>query len=288
MTTEPPSHCPCCGQSTPQEFRFARNGCRIVRCTVCGTGRAVVGAFNADAYYSASYFNGGLADGYADYVGSEAILRAGFRKIVDLIKRRGVTGGTLLEVGCAYGFLLQEARNDFTVHGVEICGEAVAWCHAQGLENVHRGVVDEGVLDTVGTADVIVMLDVIEHLETPDRTFDMVARRLRPGGLLVVTTGDWGSPVARLTGASWRLMTPPQHLWYFTRAGMARLAARHGLEIVELRHPAKTVPLSLILFQLARMFGMDPRAGGGCLKAASGLGVPVNLFDAMQVVLRKA
>jgi hypothetical protein len=44
------------------------------------------------------------------------------------------------------------------------------------------------------------------------------------------------------------------------------------------------VPASLIIFQLRRMLGM--RAGSPAY--ASRLGVPVNLFDAMRVVLRKA
>jgi len=48
-------------------------------------------------------------------------------------------------------------------------------------------------------------------------------------------------------------------------------------------HPWKTVPLSLIAFQLARMAGLHRRAQS----SASQIGVPVNLFDAMRVVLRK-
>jgi hypothetical protein len=48
-------------------------------------------------------------------------------------------------------------------------------------------------------------------------------------------------------------------------------------------HPGKIVPLSLIVFQLKRMIGMR----GSQLSAASRIGVPVNLFDAMRVVLRK-
>jgi hypothetical protein len=43
------------------------------------------------------------------------------------------------------------------------------------------------------------------------------------------------------------------------------------------------VPISLILFQISRMLGIRSRG----LPAASRLGLPVNLFDAMRVVLRK-
>ena len=86
---------------------------------------------------------------------------------------------------------------------------------------------------------------------------------------------------ARLAGRSWRLMTPPQHLWYFTPASMARLSASTGLRMERCEHPWKLVPISLISFQVARMLGA--RAKG---PAGSRLGIPVNLFDAMRCLLR--
>jgi hypothetical protein len=54
-----------------------------------------------------------------------------------------------------------------------------------------------------------------------------------------------------------------------------------GLRVESLAHPAKTVPLSLILFQLRRMLGLRGRVTAGSV------GIPVNLFDAMRIVLRK-
>jgi hypothetical protein len=54
--------------------------------------------------------------------------------------------------------------------------------------------------------------------------------------------------------------------------------------VEHLDHPWKTVPASLIAFQLRRMLGLRAAAG----TRASRIGVPVNLFDAMRVVLRKS
>jgi len=47
-------------------------------------------------------------------------------------------------------------------------------------------------------------------------------------------------------------------------------------------HPWKIVPASLIVFQLRRMLGMRSAS------TASRIGIPINKFDAMRVVLRKA
>jgi SAM-dependent methyltransferase len=131
---------------------------------------------------------------------------------------------------------------------------------------------------------VIVLFDVIEHLPDPRATLALCYESLNPGGVLVLTTGDFGSPLARLAGVRWRLMTPPQHLWFFTEESVRRLATGLGFSIERVDHPWKIVPGSLIIFQLRRML----RIGAGCPAGASGIGVPVNLFDAMRLVLRKA
>jgi hypothetical protein len=108
-----------------------------------------------------------------------------------------------------------------------------------------------------------------------------LARVLAPGGVIVLTTGDFASLAARALRSTWRLMTPPQHLWFFTASSMERLAAGAGLEIASLAHPWKIVPLSLVAYHLGRMAGVRVKL------PASRVGLPINLFDAMRVVLRK-
>ena len=80
-------------------------------------------------------------------------------------------------------------------------------------------------------------------------------------------------------------MTPPQHLWYFTLDSITRMAAAVGLEVYEVSHPWKRVPISLIVQLIGRYTGLElPRSA---LTSLSKLGMPVNLFDTMRVVLRK-
>ena len=273
--------CPACSRATDHLLRFQKNGSDILQCTVCGLGRAETSDFDPTTYYTADYFSGGHADGYSDYRGAEAVLRREFAGTVDFI--RGFRpGGKLLEVGCAYGFFLQEASRHFEVAGIELADDAAAHCRGQGL-NVLQGVADEAHLEQIGCVDVIVLLDVIEHLPQPRETLDLCSRQLNPGGLIVISTGDFASMVARLSGPKWRLMTPPQHLWYFTPDSMRRMSAGLGLAVERLDHPWKTVPASLILFQLRRMFGVR----GAPVTTGSSIAVPVNLFDAMRIVLRK-
>jgi len=273
--------CPACAEPTEHRLLYSKNGCDILRCGQCGLGRAQASGFDPGSYYTDDYFSGGHADGYADYRGAEPVLRREFAGTVDFIRRHR-DGGRLLDVGCAYGFFLQEAKRFYDVAGIEIAEDAAAYCRQQGLR-VLSGVADEGNLARFGKLDVIVLLDVIEHLPNPQETLALCARHLNEGGIIVITTGDFASPYARLARTHWRLMTPPQHLWYFTRASMERFARPLGLHVGSFDHPWKVVPISLITFQLRRMVGL--RSSG--TPAASRVGVPVNLFDAMRIVLRK-
>jgi SAM-dependent methyltransferase len=273
--------CPACGQVTAHRFLYAKDGCDIVKCEQCGLGRSKSSGFDPSAYYTGDYFSGQHADGYADYVGAEPVLRREFAHTVEFL-RRFCTRGRLLELGCAYGFFLQEAKPFFDVSGIELAEDAAAHCRRNGLQ-VRSGVADDRALREIGTVDAIVLLDVIEHLPDPHGTLQLCARHLNPGGVLMLTTGDFGSLAARLAGPRWRLMTPPQHLWFFTQPSMRRLGESLGLRIESIDHPWKIVPLSLILYQVRRMLGLSVRGD----RATSRIGLPVNLFDAMRVVLRK-
>lgn len=273
--------CPACGVARAHIFKFSKNQCDILQCSACGLGRTRARAFDPNTYYAETYFSGGQTDGYADYRGAEPVLRREFSGTVEFI-RQFRPSGKLIELGCAYGFFLQEAKPYFEVAGIELAAEAAAHCRAQGLKVV-TGVADEPTLSALGSADVFVLLDVIEHLPDPYETLRLCVERLNPGGVIVITTGDFASPLARMAGAAWRLMTPPQHLWFFTPESIRRISARLAVSVESIGHPWKLVPVSLLLFQLRRMLGLRTVkiAKGG------GAGLPVNLFDAMRIVLRK-
>jgi hypothetical protein len=123
------------------------------------------------------------------------------------------------------------------------------------------------------------MLDVIEHMADPGEALARLHGALRPGAPLVITTGDFGSPLARAMGKRWRLMTPPQHLWFFSPATLGALLARHGFAVERVEHPWKRVPIALIAYQAARYLGGQALVERLPLRGA----VPVNLFDAMRV-----
>ena len=276
--------CPACATETRHVLLWRKNGCDVVKCAACGLGSAAAEKFDPAAYYTAAYFDGTAADGYADYAGSESVIRAEFGGIVEAL-RRIVPHGKLLEIGAAYGFFLMEAQAYFDVRGVEMADEAAAFARSRGL-NVISGPATREVFAQGGPVDAVVMLDAIEHLEDPAAVVQLCAEHLKPGGVVLITTGDFGAPLARLSGSRWRLMTPPQHLWYFTPNSLGKMAARFGLRVETATHPWKRVPLALVLYQLGRMLGVKLSAEH--LAPFGRFGLPLNLYDAMRVTLRKS
>jgi 2-polyprenyl-3-methyl-5-hydroxy-6-metoxy-1,4-benzoquinol methylase len=268
--------CPSCGQPTSHRLCYLKWGYPIYSCSECGLGSTSLESdVELSTIYDQSYFQGGRADGYADYAASAPVLRREFRRLIELTLRPRVSEGALLEVGCAYGYLLEEASSFYRCQGVELSSAALEVCREKGLEVVS----DMEDLDSGNLFDITVMLDVIEHLPAPGQTLEQIRARMRPGGLLVLTTGDWGSLLARVMGRNWRLMTPPQHLWFFTAHSLRLLLHRSGFQVESIEHPWKIVPLDLVLYQVTRRLGLP----GVTAAWMTRVGLPLNLFDALRV-----
>ena len=160
--------CHACGNTTDHEWQYEKCGHDIWKCHQCGTGfTETSGDFQPEQIYSDEYFSGGRRDGYADYAASESVLRRDFRSVLEEMKSLGCSSGNLLEIGCAYGFFLAEARRTFRVTGIEVSECAAKSARARGLE-VFTAAADDRSIGRHGPYDAVVMLDVIEHLLDPN------------------------------------------------------------------------------------------------------------------------
>ncbi len=211
----------------------------MVGCSRCGA--LYVGqdpaAIDFDALYGEAYYTGGSDAVFADYVGQEAARRAHARRKLAVLRHlppRIPRSGRLLDVGCAAGFFLAEARAHYEVQGVELSTWSSAYARDRLQLPVITGTLAQAALPSAHF-DVITLWDVIEHVPDPVPLLAEAARVLRPGGRLVLSTGDWGSAYARSRGAAWHLMTPPWHLTMFSRATLQRAAERVGLRVVAWR-----------------------------------------------------
>ena len=129
--------CNLCGAPIDRrrDLRWEKDGFDIVRCPSCGTLiRADPPSYDAlDEIYGPAYFSDASGttrgQGYADYLGEEANHRANAVARVRLLEHHQ-QAGRLLDVGCAAGFFLDEARRaGWQVQGVEFSTEMAGEVH---------------------------------------------------------------------------------------------------------------------------------------------------------------
>jgi len=76
--------------------------------------------------------------------------------------------------------------------------------------------------------DVILLSHVLEHLPDPDQLMSDAGKVLHPGGTMIVSVPLFGSVLTAVMGKRDFFITPPEHLTYFSHAGLGRLLERHG------------------------------------------------------------
>lgn len=273
--------CAVCGAEAARP-KLRVGGQQILECAACGLAWWQPGAdFAPESIYDAAYFRGSQARGYDDYGGEEAALRDSFAR---RLARLGAPapGARLLDVGAAFGFAVAEARRaGWRAFGVEVSTAA-----AGAARRIAPGCV--AVAHALRTPfpdacfSAVTLWDVLEHLADPHAAVAEIGRILRPGGRLVLSTGDAGSLVARLSGPRWHLYTLPEHLFFYGRRSLRRLLADHGLRVEHMRAEGSSYRVGYLWERLRKTLlrrSAPPRRRF----PGSELRLPINLFDIVTV-----
>lgn len=196
-----------------------------------------------DELYGRAYYEDGEV-GYSGYIRifreySDAFARIFDRRERDL--RRITDGRRLLEVGCAYGFLLDRLRSrGWEVTGVEVSPLSSSYAREELHLDVRTGTLDAAGLKQ-GSFDVVLLLDVLEHLHDPYAVLATIRGLLAPDGILVVQCPwelfHWEEVAeAILAGKRPGTIEPdavPAHLYFFQPATLEAVLEKAGFRILE-------------------------------------------------------
>jgi 2-polyprenyl-3-methyl-5-hydroxy-6-metoxy-1,4-benzoquinol methylase len=246
--------CAVCGNDTYHSLRKAKLA-HLHRCAACGlvSVRKMPAAAELRAVYGEAYFRNARSEesGYEDYEADRyCIVKTAGRRL-DLIERYAPERGRLLDVGCALGFFIETARRrGWEVDGVDVSEHATSYAReALGLR-ARTGTLDEAGYEPA-SFDVLTLWDVIEHVTDPVATLRHCRALLHDRGLVVLSTPDIGSRVARVAGARWMgFKLAEEHLYYFDRKTLALALEKAGFRVLEMRPMGKDVALDFFVKRL--------------------------------------
>lgn len=173
----------------------------------------------------------------ADYQAAEPNLRDEARDILRMI---GSKRGRLLDIGCAGGFFMDEARKaGFEVDGIEFNPSMVKHAREKlGLDVIQGGVEKipaDAFADEARKFDVVVLLDVLEHVPRPGEMLAKVHKWMKPGATLMIRGPLSNSPLARakesvrrLLGRKKQLPGYPLDANTFGKRSMRAMAKQNG------------------------------------------------------------
>ena len=141
-----------------------------------------------------------------------------FAKSASLIQQVIPLPGRLLDIGCGYGFFLEEmARLGWQVEGIEISATGIRYAREKlGLNVSDRPLPRPDWQDNC--YDVITLFYVIEHLQNPRDVLREAHRLLRSGGLLLLRWPHT-APIATILrpwAKRMKLYQAPSHLFDFS------------------------------------------------------------------------
>ncbi|MDP8245212.1 MAG: methyltransferase domain-containing protein [Candidatus Hinthialibacter antarcticus] len=189
-----------------------------------------------DRLYNKGYFHGETSgygkEGYAEE-------RPDRSALIQAVKQYVRDSARWLDVGCAYGFQIEEAaKAGFDACGVDISSYALGQ-YKNGAKSAAQAVAEQ--LPYVnGSVDVVSAFDLVEHLHDPAAFIDEAERVLSTSGVLLIATPD---PIYFKRPEPTHVFERPPSFWAheLVRRGFT-LAVRFGAKPYEVEIAAVKTP----------------------------------------------
>lgn len=136
----------------------------------------------------------------------------------------------ILDLGCGTGMFadfLHSAGHD--VEAVDISRKNVESTMRYGIK-AHLGFLNK-IAFPEASFDVVVCMQVIEHLVDPLSEFREVNRILKHGGIFFIGTPKWDAFFPRIVKSRWKYYLPGQHVTLFNHDSINMIAEKSGFSV---------------------------------------------------------
>jgi 2-polyprenyl-3-methyl-5-hydroxy-6-metoxy-1,4-benzoquinol methylase len=209
------------GQTLSESFA----GGRLYKCTECDL------VFRYPSLNMKQYE--ALYEGSYNHYWSSDTLRFDQQLIRDEIHRLlPEEGGKVLDIGCYDGALLASLGPRIEKFGIEPSSKAAEVARQAGIEIVGSTLADLKSMEA--QFDVICGVNVIEHVHSPIEMLKLMAERVKPGGHLIISTGDASSLAWRTLGPSYWYSANPEHISFICPAWCEKASKKIGIAVKQI------------------------------------------------------
>lgn len=147
-------------------------------------------------------------------------------------------GQRVLDIACGDGLLLSTlAQKGAVVSGVDFSEEGVRKCREKGMDVSVVDITTEPIPFQGGTFDAVIMLDVLEHLYTPEYLLGEGVHVSKK--YIIISVPNFNSLPARLQVLFGKVPENNRpnkgHVYWFTYENLMNMLRQHKLRVVELR-----------------------------------------------------
>jgi SAM-dependent methyltransferase len=225
------------GYQQPQVFK-------IFQCSTCNTSFSIP-RVDASAIYELIYKNPNLVPGYSDYANLQREISQSINPLEYLVKTNRCYWAAateikrisaemnskpkILEIGSGLGYFTFALKNaGFDIVGLDISENAVE--KAKEMFGIYYvcAELSKYALQNAGLYDIVVLTEVIEHIDMPLEFMSHIKGLLKTDGSIILTTPNksfFPNEVA------WYTDYPPVHCWWFSEESMRFIASNLKMKV---------------------------------------------------------
>jgi len=180
------------------------------------------------------------------YLNQSKFKKTSFTLFLEKIKNHLNKNCTVLEIGAYYGVLgklIQPLVKEYT--GLELSKHASDYSKNNSNLNIINQSIEEYSKNNK-KYDIIIMTDVIEHLDKPFELLSLIEKSLNKNGKLILSTFNFDSLFSKIMGKNYPWIIP-MHKYYFSNTTLKNALTESKLELFDIQNDTRIISLEYLL-----------------------------------------
>ena len=180
------------------------------------------------------------------YLNQFKFKKTSFTLFLEKIKNHLNKNCTVLEIGAYYGVLgklIQPLVKEYT--GLELSKHASDY----SKNNSNLNIINQSIKEYSKNNkkyDIIIMTDVIEHLDKPFELLSLIEKSLNKNGKLILSTFNFDSLFSKIMGKNYPWIIP-MHKYYFSNTTLKNALTESKLELFDIQNDTRIISLEYLL-----------------------------------------